>query len=87
MLATHDKKNTIQWVIDAIERGNNREVPQKNVITDTSTDNADKSIGRCPECDIGWEETYRNGRRLYLYYKSYVKLGKDYKVCPKCLKG
>mgnify|MGYP003112161107 CR=1 FL=1 len=86
-MATYNNKESIQWVIDAIERGKNREVPNTNVITDTSTDNADKSINRCDKCDIGWEETYRHGRKLYLYYKSYVKLGKDFKRCPRCRKG
>lgn len=86
-MAIYNKNESIQWVIDAIERSNNREVPEANLITDTSTDNADKSVYRCSVCDIGWEETYRNGRKLYLFYKSYVKLGKRYKVCPRCRKG
>tara|TARA_R100000700_G_C3145351_1_gene125819 strand:- start:743 stop:1006 length:264 start_codon:yes stop_codon:yes gene_type:complete len=87
VLAIYNKGKSIQWVIDAIEKSKDREVPDKNYITDTSTDNADKSVKRCPDCDKGWEETFRNGRRLYLYYDCYVKLGKEKKVCPKCTKG
>jgi len=83
-LAIYDKEKSIQWVIDAIEISKEREVPQKNVITDTTTDNADKSVMRCDKCDVGWEETYRYGRRLYLYYRSYVRLGKELRTCPKC---
>lgn len=74
---------TTEWIIQALDNQKDYHTMYGKDHRGRVASDADNTIRLCPKCKKAWEKTYK-GKKVKIYYVSFIGWHKKKEICPKC---